>query len=73
MLKFLGKKRKRQLLRSLSSDPLSERRPVYGDNVLRDVLIHRVFQGAAQRGGAILLHSCVSLDPFFVQQRVSMF
>ena len=34
MLKFLGKKRKRQLLRSLSSDPLSEGHPVYRDNFL---------------------------------------
>ena len=34
MLKFLGKKRKRQLLRSLSSDPLSEGHPVYRDTVL---------------------------------------
>ena len=34
MLKFLGEKRKRQLLRGLSSDPLSEGHPVYRDNFL---------------------------------------
>ena len=34
MLEFLGKKRKRQLLRSLSSDPLSEGHPVYKDKFL---------------------------------------
>ena len=34
MLKFLGKKRKRQLLRSLSSDPLSEGQPGYRDSFL---------------------------------------
>ena len=32
MLKFLGRKRKRQLLRSLSSDPLPEGHPVDRDN-----------------------------------------
>ena len=34
MLKLLGKKRKRQLLRCLSSDPLSEGHPVDRDNCL---------------------------------------
>ena len=30
--------------------------------------LHRVLQGAAQRGGAILLHFYDSPDPFFMQQ-----
>ena len=39
MLKFLGKRRKRQLLRSLFSDPLPEGHPVDRDNFLCLVIV----------------------------------
>ena len=62
MLKFIGKKRKRQLLRSLSSDPLSEGHPVYRDTFL---CLNNPASGGGTEGAAISLpiHICGSPDP----------
>ena len=36
------------------------------------VFSHGVLQGAAQKGGAILIHFCGSPDPFFMEQNESL-